>query len=476
MRKIFSSKPNVCNELLAYDAPSMISQSLSISSSLLKQPFPVDVAPKIAAKESRIFDDCAICLCPLSDECVQIKKCRHSFLNDCIRDCLKLDPKCPTCREYAGTPQGRCPSGSMTMQLTQRHCPGFEPSTKAIQIDYSIPKGIQSCFHDNPGTKYSATRRTAFLPNNLEGIQLLDRLKFAWVHGMTFSIGTSLTTGWQNCVVWNSIHHKTSLDGGPHGYPDPNFIENCNADLTALGIPPGDASAIMRNEILQYTAPTTLSNEGAIADALEPVTSAHLHACVAPSAPMWYMDDCPVCSKVLSCEPCVQIKECSHFIHESCLEEYLQRERKCPLCNQIFGEPQGRSPSGTMEIKPTEKDCPGFSAKAMEIEYRIPSGRQLAYHENPGTPYDQTVRAAYLPLTTEGCQVLKRFKYAWLHGLTFTIGTSLTTRKPNSVVWALIPHKTTLSKGPFGFPDTTYLDKCNETLDALGVPKAEDCP
>jgi deltex-like protein len=280
--------------------------------------------------------------------------------------------------------------------------------------------------------------------------------------------------------VWNSIHHKTSLDGGPHGFPDPNYIDNCNAEMTALGIPPASAGACMRDEVLEYTAPATLSSQSAIADALEPmeadqVAMAEIQASAAPSAPMWYLDDCPICSKMLSCEPCVQVKECSHFVHESCMEDFLKIDQVCPLCYNPFGEPQGHSPSGTMEITLTQQDCPGFSAKAIEIKYRVPAGQQMAYHENPGVPYEQTVREAYLPQTTEGCQILKRFKYAWLHGLMFTIGTSLTTKKPNSVVWALIPHKTSLRKGPFGFPDTSYLEKCSKALDELGVPKADNC-
>lgn len=477
MRKRISSKPIVCNEELVYDAPEMISESLGISRSFEKQPFPLAVAATIADKGPASFDDCAICLFPLNRACVQIKKCRHCFHDDCIKACLTHDPKCPICREFAVSPQGHCPSGSMRIHLTHSDCPGFKPSTKAIQIDYAIPRGIQSSFHENPGATYSATRRTAFLPNNDEGVQLLDRLKYAWMHGMTFSIGTSLTTGWRNSVVWTSIHHKTNLDGRPHGFPDPNYIDNCNAELTALGVPPGDANAFMRDETLEYTAPVTLSSQCAIADALEPmetgqVAMSEIQANVSPSAPMWYLDDCPVCSKMLCCEPCVQIKECFHFVHESCMADCLKRDRKCPHCD----EPQGKSPSGTMAITLTQKDCPGFSAKAIEIVYRIPHGIQLGYHENPGVPYDQTVRTAYLPHTSEGCQILKRFKYAWLHGLTFTIGTSLTTKKPDSVVWATIPHKTSLLKGPFGFPDNAYLEECNGKLDELGVPKADDCP
>lgn len=54
----------------------------------------------------------------------------------------------------------------------------------------------------------------------------LKRLEYAFSHGLTFSVGTSLTTGQDNTVIWGSIHHKTSTTPGPHGFPDPNFFAN----------------------------------------------------------------------------------------------------------------------------------------------------------------------------------------------------------------------------------------------------------
>ena len=34
-----------------------------------------------------------------------------------------------------------------------------------------------------------------------------------------------------------SIHHKTSLHGGPHGFPDPGYMYNCHESLDALYVP-----------------------------------------------------------------------------------------------------------------------------------------------------------------------------------------------------------------------------------------------
>lgn len=40
-------------------------------------------------------------------------------------------------------------------------------------------------------------------------------------------MGRSVTTGMDNQIVWNGIHHKTSLHGGSasFGYPDPTYLK-----------------------------------------------------------------------------------------------------------------------------------------------------------------------------------------------------------------------------------------------------------
>ena len=42
--------------------------------------------------------------------------------------------------------------------------------------------------------------------------QLLQKAFYA---RMIFTIGKSVTSGEDNVVVWNDIHHKTSMHGGP---------------------------------------------------------------------------------------------------------------------------------------------------------------------------------------------------------------------------------------------------------------------
>ena len=60
----------------------------------------------------------------------------------------------------------------------------------------------------------------------------------AWERRLTFTIGTSVTTGQPDTVVWNEIHHKTERHGnhGGHGYPDPAYLDNVIAELSSQGV------------------------------------------------------------------------------------------------------------------------------------------------------------------------------------------------------------------------------------------------
>lgn len=55
---------------------------------------------------------------------------------------------------------------------------------------------------------YSGTHRVAYLPMTAEGERVLGLLQRAWDQRLVFTVGTSVTTGTSNTVVWNGIHHK----------------------------------------------------------------------------------------------------------------------------------------------------------------------------------------------------------------------------------------------------------------------------
>lgn len=63
-------------------------------------------------------------------------------------------------------------------------------------------------------------------------------LKLAWERRLIFTIGRSSTSGMDNVIIWNDIHHKTSWNSnaGGHGYPDPDYLKRVKEELLAHGI------------------------------------------------------------------------------------------------------------------------------------------------------------------------------------------------------------------------------------------------
>jgi deltex-like protein len=63
-------------------------------------------------------------------------------------------------------------------------------------------------------------------------------LVLAFERRHTFIVGTSVTTGRPNTVVWAGIHHKSNVDGGTHnfGYPDPTYLNRVTLELADRGI------------------------------------------------------------------------------------------------------------------------------------------------------------------------------------------------------------------------------------------------
>uniref|UniRef100_A0A8C8X8E4 E3 ubiquitin-protein ligase n=1 Tax=Panthera leo TaxID=9689 RepID=A0A8C8X8E4_PANLE len=105
-----------------------------------------------------------------------------------------------------------------------------------------IPNAVDSCVqkekHPNPGKAYSGIQRTAYLPNNEEGIEVLRLLCRAFNQKLIFTVGESRVLGISDVITWNDIHHKTSRSGGPQkfGYPDPGYLKRVKQELKDKGI------------------------------------------------------------------------------------------------------------------------------------------------------------------------------------------------------------------------------------------------
>ena len=122
------------------------------------------------------------------------------------------------CQEVFGVLEGNQPDGTMDVQHYPYHSlPGYE-GYGCYVITYYIPSGIQDKRHPKPGHTFTGTKRQAYLPASKEGKVVLDMLQKAFEKKLIFTVGTSNTTGKDDCVTWNDIHHKTSVSGGPLKY------------------------------------------------------------------------------------------------------------------------------------------------------------------------------------------------------------------------------------------------------------------
>ena len=186
-------------------------------------------------------DKCSICLCEIYEEelsdyeknpsditifqnipynAILLEKCvDHFFHIECINNLIgdKNSFRCPVCSKIYGILEGNMPYGTFTAYKINQRCAGYNCDT--ILIQYNFPNG----------NGYTGTHRNAYLPNNKEGREVLALLKIAFDRKLTFVVGTSVTTGQKDTVIWNGIHHKTNLYGGTdyYGYPDPTYFNRC---------------------------------------------------------------------------------------------------------------------------------------------------------------------------------------------------------------------------------------------------------
>ncbi|KAM9370666.1 putative E3 ubiquitin-protein ligase DTX2 [Phaethornis superciliosus] len=205
-------------------------------------------------------EDCMICMEKLSspsgysdmyksstvkaESISRLTKCQHSFHKLCVLAMYSNGNKdgslqCPCCKTIYGEKTGTQPKGKMEVSTSPQSLPGHR-DCGTIQIVYHISSGIQGPEHPNPGMPYTARGfpRCCYLPDNEKGRKVLELLRVAWRRRLIFTVGTSITTGETNTVVWNEIHHKTEKDTNlsGHGYPDPSYLDNVLAELSAQGV------------------------------------------------------------------------------------------------------------------------------------------------------------------------------------------------------------------------------------------------
>ena len=222
---------------------------------------PLHIIYKQGYEKSKERDKCPICLCKFYEDAIIeyeknpgnvepllntpcdtiiLEKCiDHFFHIECLNNliCDKDCFRCPVCSKIYGILIGDMPPGTFNAYKSPQRCAGYNCDT--IVINYN--------FNNGPG--YTGTSVGCYLPNNKEGREVLSLLKVAFDRKLTFTVGTSITTGRKNTVVLNGISHKTSLFGGPtcFGYPDPNYFDKVKEELAFKGVTKDSISGDLEN-------------------------------------------------------------------------------------------------------------------------------------------------------------------------------------------------------------------------------------
>ncbi|XP_053389985.1 uncharacterized protein LOC128552933 [Mercenaria mercenaria] len=181
-------------------------------------------------------DTCPICFDSLKKS--EELPCSHKLCKSCYQKVKSHKPQCPVCQHIFGDVTGNQPDGDMFYRhVTWKSLPGYE-GCGTFEICYMIPSGKQKECHPHPGKPYKGIERWAYLPDTKEGSQILYLLKRAFDRKLVFTIGESRTTGKEDVVTWNDIHHKTKPTGGPEkfGYPDQTYLARVREELAAKGV------------------------------------------------------------------------------------------------------------------------------------------------------------------------------------------------------------------------------------------------
>jgi deltex len=192
-----------------------------------------------------LSENCPICLDQaISEEArvIELVHCNHAFHEKCIRSAFVNKAECPVCEIPYEVIRGTMPTnGTMTVYLLPPNdllLGGYEnENVGTISIRYHFPDGIQGPEHPSPGSPYTGAARTAYLPNDEEGLYVLGLLQVAWDMRLTFKVGPSLANGQEFAMKWGDILHKTSPNGGTkNGWPDDWYLSRVRGELETFGI------------------------------------------------------------------------------------------------------------------------------------------------------------------------------------------------------------------------------------------------
>eukprot|EP00731_Ephydatia_muelleri_P020703 Em0013g430a len=126
---------------------------------------------------------------------------------------------------------GNQPPGTMSIRQYRWSLPGYE-GCGTILIAYDIPDGIQGPEHPSPGARFYGTTRSAYLPDNAEGREVLAMFgHLLWLH-----LQKTLFEAATESVGSKDDIHCRHLRYNWYGYPDATYLRRVKQELASRGI------------------------------------------------------------------------------------------------------------------------------------------------------------------------------------------------------------------------------------------------
>ena len=171
----------------------------------------------------------------------------------------------------------------------------------------------------------------------------------------------------------------------------------------------------------------------------------------------------------------IQIKECAHKFHLSCIQRWLAEKSTCPVCRKTLFTIRGYQPKHPNSFFRVEEDATplaGFAeCSSLVLSFHIEAGYQSTDMPLPGETFNGLKLTSFLPNNQEGQEMVRLLNIAWERGLLFRVGFNPQTNRMDQVVPNGFEFKLRRDGGILfhGFPDPSYMNRLKADLKDVGV-------
>ena len=172
-----------------------------------------DIIKEVHPPEYKPGDEDPIDLEPLGDgihEKVVKLRCEHIFKEKTVIKWLKSNPRCPICNAHYGVGVDSrldpCPLNWIHIELAVVH-----QVSVLFVIRYQFPNGIQGSRMQIRDNDIKEHLGYVIILIQKMGNTMVELLKLAFLNGVLFVVGQSVTTGRNNCVVWAGYTRRQVL-------------------------------------------------------------------------------------------------------------------------------------------------------------------------------------------------------------------------------------------------------------------------